>query len=584
VLTDLLQIDFLNLSGELVVFGVLLWLGYIGARIVARLRLPAVTGFLVMGIVLGPSVIGFLSEDVLHRLEIVEPVALGVIVFLIGEELTTRMLARHPWQFWMTSILNVVLPAAFVGFAVARFEPNEPALAWVLGTIALSGAPATVMAVITEKRARGNLCDTMLGCAALDNIVCVLAFAVVVPYLQLVQGMHPSVGSALAQTATEVLGAVAIGLLLGWTLAALLGRVSDKSEMLAIALTHVVLAVAIADAIGVSTLLAPLVAGIVTATFEERQDRTRRVFEALRAVEFPVYILFFTIAGANLRLSAVVAGGALVVIYIVARSAGKFAAGFAGGLASGFDSRSSVWFGLGMLPQAGVAVGLALSAATVFPDVGPTINAVVLAAIVFFEILGPVATQRAIEKVATCDVVEGIEADIAGVERATVLVPVSYRFSSERLIFLLHMTSAGRPNARFVLTHIISHDRPVMRAEAVRRGQAILDELAAAGREAGFEIDTRLVESQNIGHTLSDLAEELGASLVVIGSGQDRGKLTRSLLKSRMHRILDEVSAPVLVVPEQFEPLRTDPDTGEPGEPTEAPSLSLEDPPDRPAP
>lgn len=556
MLSDLFQIDFMALSGELVVFGALLWLGYIGARIVARFNLPSVTGFLIMGILLGPSVVGFLSDDVLHRLEIVEPVALGVIVFLIGEELTTRMLARHPWQFWMTSVLNIVLPAAFVGLAVAWYSPGEPALAWVLGTIALSGAPATVMAVITERRARGRLCDTMLGCAALDNIVCVLAFAVVVPYLQLVSGLHPSVASALGQTAREVLGAVAIGLVLGWTLARLLKRVTDKSEMLAIAITHVVLAVALADALGVSTLLAPLVAGVVTATFEERQDRARRVFEALRAVEFPVYILFFTIAGANLKLDAVVAGGALVLIYIAARAAGKFAAGFAGGMATGFDVRSSAWVGLGMLPQAGVAVGLALTAGNVFPDVGPTINAVVLAAIVFFEMLGPLFTSRAIEKIATCDVVEEIEADIAGIERATVLVPVSHAFSRERLVFLLHMTSAGRPNARFVLTHLVTHDRPVMRAEALRRGQAILDELAEAGREAGFEVATRLAESQNIGQTLSELAEELGAALVVVGSGQERGVIGRTPLKSRMHRILDEISAPVLIVPERFEPFR----------------------------
>lgn len=550
------EIDLLQLSGGLVVFGLLMWLGYIGARIVARIKLPAVTGFLVMGIILGPSVIGFLSGDVLHELEIVEPLALGVIVFLIGEELTGRMLARHPWQFWMTSVLNVVLPAAFVGWAVLRYAPESPVLPWVLGTIALSGAPATVMAVITEKKARGGLCDTILGCAALDNIACVVIFAMVVPYLQLAQGIHTSVAEAVSQTAREVLGAVALGVLVGWVLARLVKRVSDKSEMLAIALIHIVLAVAIADAIGVSTLLAPLVAGITTATFEERQGRARRVFLSLRAVEFPVYILFFTIAGANLRLGAVASGGLLLLIYIVARSLGKFLAGFAGGIATGFDAHKSAWVGLGMLPQAGVAVGLALSAANVFPEEGDLINAVVLASIVFFEMLGPIATQRAIDKVATCEIVEEIEDDIAGRrERVTVLVPVSYAFSEERLVFLLHMASAGQPHARFVLTHVISPDRPVMRAEAVRRGQEILDRLAEAGRAAGFEVDTRLVESVNVGQALSNLADEIDARLVVIGAGQERGRLTRSLLKTPMHRILDEItSAPVLVVPERFEP------------------------------
>ena len=584
MLSDLVQIDLLDISGELVVFGLLLWLGYLGARLFARFRLPAVTGFLVMGVLLGPGAIGFLSVDVLHELEIIEPAALGVIVFLIGEELTTRMLSRHPWQFWLTSVLNVALPAALVAWVVWLFEPGQPALAWVLGTIALSGAPATVMAVITEKRARGGLCDSMLGWAALDNIVCVLAFAIVVPYVHLTQGVHPSVAAALMQTAREVLGAAAIGIVLGWVLTKLLRRVTDKSEMLAIALTHVLLAVALADAIGVSTLLAPLVAGIITATIEERQATTRPVFTALRAVEFPVYILFFTIAGANLQLDAVLAGGTLLLLYVAARSLGKFTAGFVGGLTTGFNVGDSSWVGLGMLPQAGVAVGLALTAATVFPDIGPTINAVVLAAIVFFELLGPIATQKAIERVATCEIVEEIEVDAAGAERATVLVPVSYAFSEERLLFLLHMTSAGRPDARFVLTHVISHNRPVMRAEALRRGQEILDVLAEAARAGGFEVDTRLVESQNVGATLSDLAEELGAALVVIGSGQDRGRLGRSLLKSRMHRILDEVAAPVLVVPERFATETRPSSAPAEQEPKGTEALSLEDPEDRPAP
>lgn len=580
-LQSLFSIDLVDLSGGLLVFGLLLWLGYLGARIVARFKLPAVTGFLVMGIVIGPSVLGFLSKNMLHDLEIVEPLALGVIVFLIGEELTTRMLRRHRWPFWFTSILNTLLPAIVVGLAVRMFAPTKPDLAWVLATIAVSGAPATVMAVITEKRARGVMCDTMLGCAALDNIACVLAFSVVVPYLKLTAGVHSSVATALADTGREVLLAIVIGVALGWVLAKLLRRVSDKSEMLALSLTHIVLAVAMAEAVGASALLAPLVAGIVTATFEERRDSRVHAFDALRAVEFPVYILFFTLAGANLRLETLVTGGGLVVVYILARALGKFTAGFAGGLASGYSVGSSSWFGLGMLPQAGVAVGLALSASVTFPVIGDTINAVVLAAIVVFELLGPISTGKAIEKLGTCELVETVETAQA-LDRPTVLLPVSYAFSRERLLFLMHMTSAGRPDARFVLATVVTRERAVTRSEAQRRGQQVLDALAGAGRDAGFDVDTRLVESDNVGVALSALAEDVGAELVVIGSGQERGRLGRSLLKNRMHRILDELSAPVLVVPERFEPARTVAPAQEVA--SEPPAIALEEPDDRPVP
>jgi len=542
-----------NFSTELVVLGLLLWLGYLGARVVSRLRLPQVTGFLLMGIILGPSIAGFLSHEVLKDLEFIEPLALGIIIFLIGEELTTRMLRRHRWQFWFTSALNILLPTAFVTLAVLWYRPETPALAWVLGAIAMSGAPATIMAVLTEKRARGRMCDTLLGCAALDNIACIVAFAIVVPYIQLASGVRTSVFGAISETAMSVLGAVAIGAILGWVLVSLLRRVTDKSEMLAIAFAHIVLSVAVAEAIGVSALLAPLAAGIVTATFEERLDSPRRVFESLRAVEFPVYILFFTIAGASLELGAVISGGFLVLVYIAARSLGKFTAGFAGGMAQGLPARPAAWFGLGFLPQAGVAVGLALNAAVVFPDIGSTINAVVLAAIVVFEILGPISTGHAIDSIGECEV----EDEKAGStserpRKTTVLVPVSYAFSRDRLLFLLQMTSAGRPDARFILTHIVTHSRAVIRAEGLRRGQAILDELRLAAQDAGFEVGTSLVESTNVGAALSQLAEETGAELVVIGSGQERSLIRRSLVKTPMHKILDDISIPVLVVPEHF--------------------------------
>ncbi len=113
-------------------------------------------------------------------------------------------------------------------------------------------------------------------------------------------------------------------------------------------------------------------------------------------MEYPVYIIFFTLAGAHLELAAVLTAGGLAIAYIAARSAGKFLAGFAGGLAAHYDVRQSAWLGLGMLPQAGVAVGLGLAASQTFPEAGPTVNAVILAAIVFFEVVGPVLTTRAV--------------------------------------------------------------------------------------------------------------------------------------------------------------------------------------------
>ena len=381
---------------DLVIVGSLIALGYLGARLTTRLHLPSVTGFLLVGIVAGPHGLGLLSAELMHTIAFAEPLALGVIVFLIGEQLTRKMLQRHDGSFWLASVLNIVLPGVLVALTLRLFVPDQPAVVWLLAIIAVSGAPATVMAVISELGAKSRACNTMLGASALDSVFTVVAYSIAAPFLMLSLNIHATVGEALLDTAAQVGGGLVVGALGGLALAQLLKRVFKDGELLALGLVTVLLVVASAEALGFSSLLAALTAGVLAATVEERRGDRERVFRSLRTVEYPVYIIFFTLAGAHLELAAVLAAGGLAIAYIVARSLGKFAAGFAGGIASRYDARQSAWIGLGMLPQAGVAVGLGLAAAQTFPEAGATVNAVVLAAIVFFEVVGPVLTKRAV--------------------------------------------------------------------------------------------------------------------------------------------------------------------------------------------
>lgn len=548
---------------DLVAIGTLIWLGYVGARLVSRVRLPAVTGFLMVGILVGPHGTGFLSEDLLHKIGFAEPLALGLIVFVIGEALTRRALARHRWHFWVISAMNILLPALVVGWAVRTLLPEQPQTAWLLATIAVAGAPATVMAIIAETKARGQACDMLLGGAALDNIATVVAYATVVPYLLWTMNVHTTVVAAVLATARQIGGALLLGVVAGFLVAKILERVTEPGELLALGLTNVVLVVAAAQALGVSSLLAPLVAGITVATVEEQRVLRERTIRAMRTVEYPVYIIFFTLAGAELELSAVAAGGLLMVAYIAGRSAAKFIAGFAGSLVGGYGYKDAAWLGFGMLPQAGVAVGLALSAGQVFPEAGPTVNAVVLASLVFFEVVGPMATKRAIETLGEAAPApkEG-EPGEAPRER-TVLVPVGGTTTPERLPVLLQAglgpggrddeEEAARPT-RFVLAHVLTLGRPYANAAAMNRAQSMLETLGRAARDAGFDVQTRLARARTVEGGLADLAREVGAELVVVDFARPRpgplGQLGRSPLRRGTHRVLDVMDAPVLVVPD----------------------------------
>jgi len=536
---------------DLVIVGTLVWLGYMGARLIGRFKLPAVTGFLLVGVALGPHGLGLLSLDLLHKLGFAEPIALGLIVFLIGEELTRKMLARHHWSFWLTSVLNLILPGLLVALAVNMVMPDQPAYAWLLAVIAISGAPATVMAVISEMNAKGRGCDTLLGSSALDNIATVVLYSAVTPFLLLSLKIHESFGGALLEVGKEVGGAILLGIVSGVLLAKLLERVFADGEILALGLTNVLLVVAAAEAIGVSSLLAPLVAGITVASVEERRNTRERIFQALRTIEYPVYIIFFTLAGAHLELGSIVNGGLLALAYILARSIGKFIAGFSGSLAAGYSAGDSAWFGLGMLPQAGVAVGLALNAAQVFPEIGATVNAVVLAAIIVFEIIGPVLTKKAVECTLEMEETE-VEAESGLVcPERIILLPVSRMLTPERL---MRTVDVAVPQSdcppTIVLSHIVTPSRAYTIAESIQQAQRSLDTLAEAVQERGYMVDTRLVRARSLERGIAARVDEVHPHMVVLGAPLNRSSITaRSPLRTAQHRVLDALDVPVLIVP-----------------------------------
>lgn len=536
---------------DLVIVGSLIALGYLGARLTTRIHLPSVTGFLLVGIAAGPHGLGLLSSELMHTIAFAEPLALGVIVFLIGEQLTRKMLQRHDGSFWLASVLNIVLPGVLVALALWLIRPDEPVVVWLLAIIAISGAPATVMAIISELGARSRACDTMLGASALDSVFTVVAYSVAAPFLMLSLKIHATLGEALLDTAAQVGGGLLLGVAGGLALAQLLKRVFKDGELLALGLVTVLLVVASAEALGFSSLLAALTAGVVAATVEERRGDRERVFRSLRTVEYPVYIIFFTLAGAHLELAAVVAAGGLAIAYIAARSAGKFIAGFAGGLAARYDLRQSAWIGLGMLPQAGVAVGLGLAAAQTFPEAGPTVNAVILAAIVFFEVIGPVLTTRAVScTLETTPAAADGEADACG--SRTFLLPVSAALPAKRLLNTIEAAGCdGGCRPTIVLAHIMPPERARHSGDALASAESHLSSLAEAVRAEGYAVKTTVRTSRTLDRGVALLAAEFDADLVAMGAPL-RGPRTGpglSPLRSTQHRVLDALDIPVLIVP-----------------------------------
>lgn len=541
---------------DIAALGGLALLGYWAAGLLGRWHIPGITAFLMAGVLLGPHALRVLDAGTLQRLGIVQPIALGLMVFLVGRELTLRALRRHTVGFWLTLALAVVLPAAFVYLADGWLWEGPPRLVVLLAIVAISGAPTTVLAIRAELRRGGRVVDALLGIAAIDNVLTVAAYSIALPFLK-----RPLLDDWSGAEAARLIGmqlgvAVMLGVAGGWVLERLLRRARGDGERLAVGVFVVAVIVSAARILQSSALLAPLVAGVIVATLAERRHESGMVFGALSSIEYPLYVVFYALAGTELDLRALAGGGLLAVAYILARSAGKIAAGFAGGLADGLGPRGGLLVGLGLLPQAGVAVGLALDAGTHFPDVGVTFATVVLAAIVVFELVGPIALRRTLEELCELPAESPAEGP-ACVERAFV-VGFGPQTDAAAAVAALDAVAerTGGPPCLAELVAVV----PPGGSAAARRSLETAGRLERVGRSvegAGFLVRTRVIGSPSVERGLAEAAADADAVGVVLPVDAERGAMLRMApLKRRRHRIADALGVPVFLVPITRERLR----------------------------
>ncbi len=171
-----------------------------------------------------------------------------------------------------------------------------------------------------------------------------------------------------------------------------------QEELFVFILGHLTLAVAVSLLIDASPILSTLFAGFLTANIMVDEAQNRRIFGSLKIISEPIYLIFFVLSGASLRFDLLFASGIVLLVYVFARSVGKTAGPFLGGLVSGFSLREANSLGLGFLSQSAIAIGLSLIVMDKYRALGEQINAIILGAVVFFELVGPYLLKRGLEK------------------------------------------------------------------------------------------------------------------------------------------------------------------------------------------
>lgn len=372
--------------------GLILLVSLVAEYVATRTRLPRVTLLVLVGVAVGPNALALIPDSINDSAELITSLALTMVAFLLGSELSIDKLRRHGRAVVILSA-TVVLATWFIVGAGLALLGVPLFLALIFGAIATATDPAATADVADELHAKGRFRDLVVGVVAIDDAWGLIVFGVTIAVATaLLGGGILEIGINLA---IELGGAVLIGLATGIPMAILSGRLRPGRPNQLEAIGVVLTCGGLAMLVGASYLLAATVAGAVVANFAKHHEYT---FRQIEHFEWPFLTVFFVLSGALLDLSMLLVSGMLGMGYLGFRLLGRVVGGWVGGRMIGARHAESAWYGLGLLPQAGVAVGMGLLAATEFPEYGETILAVTIGTTVIFELVGPILTRMALQR------------------------------------------------------------------------------------------------------------------------------------------------------------------------------------------
>ncbi len=363
-------------------------------RLVKLIRLPNVTGYLLAGLLIGPAVLGILSEDFVTQIAPLSDMALGFIAFSIGNEFKISYFKRVGATPIVIAFLEAFVAVLFVFIGLLIAGKDLP-YALMLSSIAAATAPAATVMVIKQYRAKGPVTETLLAVVAIDDAAALILFSLANAAAQAMMNTGASLASALLAPVIEIGGAIVVGALMGFLFLIPLRFFKKDGNRISITVAFVFAAIGIAPLCGFSSLLFCMSMGAILANFTPDSGHIMRLCDGLTP---PILLLFFVASGADLKLSVLPTIGVVGVLYIVLRSIGKITGAALGGLICKADRTIKTYLGPCLLPQAGVAIGLSLIANQVLPEYGAQIRTVILCGTLIYELIGPAVTKLSLKK------------------------------------------------------------------------------------------------------------------------------------------------------------------------------------------
>lgn len=364
-------------------------------RVMKKISLPNVTGYLIAGLIAGPYCLKLYNSGNIDTLSIITNVALGFIAFSIGGEFKLSSLKQLGAKIFVITVFEAVGASVLVIAALVLLK-FPLTLALVLGAIASATAPAATLMVVRQYKAQGPVTSTLLPVVAIDDAVCLMLFSIL---SSVAKSLESEGGFNLYQTILkpiiEIILSLVIGFILGIVLSIGTKFFKSRANRISLVVTAVFLGVGISDKFGLSSLLLCMAIGAALANYSPVSDP---VMDSSERWTPPLFMLFFVISGAQFNFSVLKTVGAVGVIYILMRSFGKYFGAMLGCKIAGTEKTVRQYLGITLLPQAGVAIGMAQLSLTVVPEYGEQIRAVVLCATLVYELIGPLLTKLALQK------------------------------------------------------------------------------------------------------------------------------------------------------------------------------------------
>ena len=384
------------------IIGLLAVVVFLGSKVFQRMGIPQVVGYLVVGVILGNSFLNIVPLELTEELTFVSQIALGLIGFDMGSHLRLRELRRLG-----RSIASILLFEAVGTFGLVTIGIYAVTKSWhtalIFGALSSATAPAATVDVLAEYDAKGPLTTSLLAVVGMDDALALILYSIDAALAEssFAHSGAPPLINLLGLPVFEISGSIILGLVAGWLLDLIMRRMQKRHDAMAVSIGFVFLCVGLSQALGLSLILTTMVMGLVVVNrWAEHSLHIRHTIE--QAGPF-IYVLFFALVGARFQISLLPSMGLLGVAYVILRSSGKFMGAWIGGMLGKAEPAVRNNLGLGLLSQAGVAIGLALASADRFASygkegqaLGSQIINVITATTFVVQIVGPICVKLAI--------------------------------------------------------------------------------------------------------------------------------------------------------------------------------------------